>query len=157
MVGPRNAVANRILGPIPAVSMVETEAGLVWRPAIVLARRMIARFDEPENGVEHLGIIDGERSGDLLSKVDREGLAERIQLSIRFPSLDPQRDLHCDDRRNERDQPSDDGLPAVERFEQCCEPRRDRDHAPALRSSIALPEEAAAVMAILIMSASTCR
>ncbi|MGO9419280.1 hypothetical protein [Roseiarcus sp.] len=29
----------------------------VGRPAIVLARRMIARFDEPENGIERLALI----------------------------------------------------------------------------------------------------
>jgi hypothetical protein len=28
--------------------------GVVWRPAVVLARRMIARFDKAKNGVERL-------------------------------------------------------------------------------------------------------
>jgi hypothetical protein len=30
---------------------------VIWRPAVVPAKRMIARFDEPKNGVERLALL----------------------------------------------------------------------------------------------------
>src|SRR5580704_17227589 len=56
---------------------------------------------------------------------------------MRFPSLDPQRDPHHDDRGSQCEQPSKPGLPVIQQIEPCREPRH---HAPGLRSLITLSE-----------------
>ena len=74
-----------------------------------------------------------ERSRDELPKFDCEGLAEGIHLAISLPSLDLQRDEHRDNRGDQCDQPSEQGLPMIDEIDDGCVVPRHSDSRPQAR------------------------
>jgi len=101
------------------------------------------------------GSVRAECSRYELPKFDCEGVTKGIDLAISLLSLDLQRDEHRDNRGDQCDQPSDQGLPMIDKIDDSCVvPRQDGVFPPDLVTPpVPCPARASIGVAKLIIDA----